>query len=107
MSGDPQHAISTTLERIKQLDLLLHTGLWDGLWCRLNDGRCRLFHHRGHDIRNLNRALLKLGRKLLVQEIPNHEYCYDGHDVKDVERGLGRDILDNSTLGVIDYGRAH
>ena len=74
-----------------------------------NNGR-RLGRHLGgscNNVGDLDGALLELLGELLVQEIANDENCDDGNDVENVEGGLGGDLLDNGTLGMVDDWGAH
>ena len=87
-----------------------YSWFWYGLWLLgqgLHDHR-RLFRNfrcGWHDVWDLDGALLELVGELLVQEKSNHKDGDDGDDVKDVERRLGGDLLNNGALGVVyDWG---
>lgn len=57
-------------------------------------------HHR-HPDRTLGEFLVEL----FVQEITDDEDGHHGHHVKDIERGLGRQVLNSRALNMINDGR--
>lgn len=62
---------------------------------------------RRHDVRDLDGPRLKLVGEFLVQKVTNHKNGDNCHDVENIERGLGGDVLDDGTLGMIDDWSAH
>lgn len=86
---------------------LLDTRLWDDLelgLLRLNHHWSTLtwLHWRWDNRRELDGSLLELLCKLLVQEIANHENCDKRHNVENIERRLGRNLLNDCALRVIN-----